>query len=298
MDQSTRNGAGEPGSQAVPGPARPPEPGGSARPPARASARAPVSQATYWRRRGVALTTVLAALTLLTWGVNVALGGGRASSQAADRSGSASGTTSRHQHGGAVRQAASHAGHPADGPAPASHGHGGPGPLAGETVDLGSQPRAKPHPTAGPSHPSTVPAPGSGPHACALGAMVLTIRSGRSRYGPGQAAGFVVDAVSTASQPCGFNLGAKFISVVVDSAGTPMWDSASCIHGSGSQLVTLRHGVPASLQVTWDRRTSLSGCAGQGSAIPAGRYTVAAFDAQLRSKPVTFDLSGRAPAAH
>ena len=44
---------------------------------------------------------------------------------------------------------------------------------------------------------------------------------------------------------------------IVDSAGTPMWDSASCIRGTGSQLVTLRRGAPASLAVTWDRRTSL-----------------------------------------
>jgi hypothetical protein len=61
-------------------------------------------------------------------------------------------------------------------------------------------------------------------------------------------------------------------------------------------VVVLRRGVPADLRITWDRRTSLSGCPGQGRAAPAGTYTVAAFDGQLRSRATSFVLSGRAPA--
>jgi len=143
---------------------------------------------------------------------------------------------------------------------------------------------------------NTAPAPGSGPHACALGALVLTLRSAQYRYGHGKAASFVVDAVSTDSQPCGFNMGNRFVSVVVASGGTPLWDSSSCIRRTASRVVTMRRGVPAYLRVTWDRRTSLSGCSGQGSAAPAGIYTVAAFDGQLRSKSVTFALAGRGAA--
>jgi hypothetical protein len=297
MDQNT-DGRADGSGPAVSGPDHPQGPGGSARSPARAPRPPVVSAATYWRRRGVALAATLAVLTLVTWAVNGVLAGGRPTGQAAASSGGISGSALGHSRGRTSHRSpgpdASRAA--AHGPARAPRGHKGT--LAGETVDLGSEPSAKPHPSVSPSQVSTAPAPGSGRSACALGAMVLTIHSDRYRYGAGRPAGFVVDAVSTASQPCGFNLGARFISVVVDSAGTPMWDSASCIHGTGSQLVTLRRGVPASLRVTWDRRTSLSGCSGQGSAIPAGRYTVAAFDAQLHSQPVTFVLTGRAAASH
>jgi hypothetical protein len=80
------------------------------------------------------------------------------------------------------------------------------------------------------------------------------------------------------------------MSVVVASAGTPLWDSASCPRGTSSRVVTLRRGVPAVFQVSWDRRTSISGCQGQGRLSRAGRYTAAAFEGQVRSQNMTFVL--------
>jgi hypothetical protein len=83
---------------------------------------------------------------------------------------------------------------------------------------------------------------------------------------------------------------------VVASGGTPLWDSSSCLRGTGSRVVMLRRGAPAFLRVTWDRRTPLSGCPGQGTAAGAGTYTAAAFNGQLRSHATTFTLTGRSPA--
>jgi hypothetical protein len=125
----------------------------------------------------------------------------------------------------------------------------------------------------------------------------LTLRSPQYRYWPGELATFVVGAVSTRSRPCQVNLGSKFVSVVVTSGDTPIWDSSSCLRGTGSQVITLRRGIPAFLRVSWDWRTSLSGCAGQGSAVRAGTYAAAAFDGQVRSHTMSFVLSGRAAAA-
>jgi hypothetical protein len=124
----------------------------------------------------------------------------------------------------------------------------------------------------------------------------LTIRSARHRYGPGEQVTFMVGAVSTRIRPCRLDLGSKFTSVVVASSGTPLWDSSSCLRGSGFWLVTLRRGAPVFLRITWDRRTSLSGCPGQGAAVRPGIYTAAAFNGQLRSQSTTFVLSGRGPA--
>jgi hypothetical protein len=125
---------------------------------------------------------------------------------------------------------------------------------------------------------------------------MLTIRSARHRYGPGERVTFVVGAVSTRGRPCRVDLGSKFTSVVVASGGTPLWDSSSCLRGTGSRVVMLRRGARAFLKITWDRRTSLSGCPGRGAAVRAGTYTAAAFNGSLHSRATTFVLSGRGAA--
>jgi hypothetical protein len=106
----------------------------------------------------------------------------------------------------------------------------------------------------------------------------------------------VIGAVSTRSRPCRFDLGSKFTSVVVAFGGAPLWDSSSCLRGSGIREVMLRRGAPAFLQITWDQRTSMSGCPGQGTAVKAGTYTVAAFNGQIRSPATAFVVSGRGAA--
>jgi hypothetical protein len=126
--------------------------------------------------------------------------------------------------------------------------------------------------------------------------VLLTLRSARHRYGPGEQVTFMVGAVSTTSRPCRLDLGATFTSVVVASSGTPLWNSSSCLRSTHSRAVMLRRGAPAFLRVTWDRKTSLSGCPGQGTAAAAGTYTAAAFNGQLRSQATTFALSGRGAA--
>jgi hypothetical protein len=228
-----------------------------------------VSPAAYWRRRVVSLATSLAVLTLLAWGANWALASIQASARGAPQA-YTSHVAARHTR---VRA------EPA---------------LTGEAADLGFRQRPTTTQPAPPSAPSTTPSPAPGQQPC----VVLTIRSGQSKYGPGQPATFEVRAVSTRSRPCRVNLGSRFASVVVSSAGTPIWDSSSCLRGTGSRVVTLRRGVPAFLRVTWDRRTSLSGCPGKGKAAPSGSYTAAAFDGQLRSDPTAFVLSGRAAPVH
>ncbi len=259
-----------------------------------------LSPTVYWRRRMTALAGSMAVLTLVTWGVAGALGGGQASGQAAARtttaSGAASGRSTAARHGSAEHGRS--AGAAASGTSGASGGQaaspglgaqipGGRQGLAGDTTELRTQPPASPRPSATPSPSHT--AAGSG---CAHGGVVLTLHLARHRYTAGEALAFAVDAVSTVSQPCRVNLGSKFVSVVVASGGTPLWDSASCPRGTGSRVVTLRRGVPAGFRVTWDRRTSISGCRGRGSLAPGGRYTAAAYEGQIHSHAVTFVLSG------
>ena len=221
-----------------------------------------VSRATYWRRRVVVLAVGVAVLGLPVWAVNEALGGSQASPR-------------------------SHAGHVADPRARPPAGRGPGRAPARETADLNSRP------SAGSRGRSASPSPGPGRQTCATGTVLLTLRSAQHRYGPGEQVTFVVGAVSTRNRPCRLDLGSRFTSVVVATGGTPLWDSSSCLRGNGSRVVVLRRGAPAFLQVTWDRRTSLSGCPGQGAAVKAGTYTAAAFNGQRRSQATAFILSGR-----
>jgi hypothetical protein len=258
-----------------------------------------VSPATYWRRRVVVFGGGIAVLTLLVWGASVAVSGILGGSPAAGQ-----------------RSPGSHT----DGPAAAAQGgRGHRQSLAKETADLRSRQRAKPQPPVSspsastgppPSSASTAPSPGNSPRsdvgtapvpgagqqACPSGGVVLTLHSPQSRYGSGMPVTFAIGAVSTKSQPCQVNLGTRFVSIVVDSSGTPIWDSSSCARGTISRAITLTRGVPAVVNVTWDRRTSMSGCPGQGSAVRPGTYTAAAYYGELHSPRLTFVLSGRAAA--
>ena len=224
-----------------------------------------VSPATYWRRRVVVLAVGVTVLGLPIWAVNKALGGSQAPGQGSPRSSASQAASSspgsRAERG--HRQASTR-----------------------ETADLGSGPRARPS-----ASPASAARPGR--QTCAGGAVLLTIRSARHRYGPGERVSFVVGAVSTRSRPCRIDLGSKFTSVVVGSGDTPLWDSSSCLRGTGSQVVMLRRGAPSYLKVTWDRKTSLSGCSGRGTAVRAGTYTATAFNGQLRSQATTFVLSSQ-----
>jgi hypothetical protein len=232
-----------------------------------------VSPATYWRRRAVVLAAGVAVLGLPIWAVNQALGGSQAPGQGSPRS---------------------HVGHVGNPGARPRAGRGHRQAPTRQTTDLGSLPRARL--SAAPRAAATTPSPRPGQQTCARGAALLTLRSVRHRYGPGEQVTFVVGAVSTTSRPCRLDLGSRFTSVVVASGGTPLWDSSSCLRGTGSRVVMLRRGAPAFLRVTWDRRTPLSGCPGQGTAAGAGAYTAAAFNGQLRSQATTFVLTGRSPA--
>jgi hypothetical protein len=230
-----------------------------------------VSPATYWRRRVVVLAVGVAVLGLPIWAVNKALGGSQAQGPPRSYSGHVAGLSAL---------------------SPAARGHRQA--PAKQIADLGSRPRARP--TAVPRGANTSPSPRPGRQTCARGAVLLTLRSARHRYGPGEQVTFVVGAASTRSRPCRLDLGSRFTSVVVASSGTPLWDSSSCLRGTGSWAVMLRRDAPAFLRVTWDRRTSLSGCPGQGTAARAGTYTAAAFNGQVRSQATTFVLSGRGAA--
>ena len=220
-----------------------------------------VSPTTYWRRRVFVFTVGIGLLTALSWTVNGML----AARSSADHAASPGGTR-------AAGPAAAHV----------SRGRALPAPS--------SSPRPKPVPS---PHRSTIHSPAAGKAlACAPGGVTLRLSSPQYWYQAGKMPRFTVHAVSSEGQPCRFNMGTKFVSVVVAS-DRRIWSSADCVSGSGSNMIVLTRGVPAVLSVSWDRKTSSPGCGGTSHAAAPGEYKVTAVAGRLRSRTVNLVLGAQ-----
>jgi len=235
---------------------RPGPPRGPRRPPAR------VSPATYWRRRVAVLAVGIGLLATVSWAANGMLAARSTAAQAA---------------GSAATKSAG----PASGHARGSRAH--------------ARPTPSPRPSPAPSrHHSEAASPASGPAlACPPGAVTLELSSPQNWYPPGTTPRFTVRAVSAQAQPCRFNMGTGFVSVVITGAGRRIWGSADCLSGGGSKMTVLTRGVPAVLRLSWDRRSSSPGCSGAGQLVPTGEYQAAAVARHLRSATENFVLGAQ-----
>jgi hypothetical protein len=120
---------------------------------------------------------------------------------------------------------------------------------------------------------------------------VLSLFTSQDSYGPGQLPVFDLDVVSTSPRTCTFNVGPKFLALVITSGGARIWSSADCVAGAGSLVTDLIKGVPAVLPISWGRQTSTPGCADPATGVPSGTYTAAASHGRLVSKKVAFRVS-------
>jgi len=241
-----------------------PPPGARGRPaPPR---RPPVSPATYWRRRLVVLGLGAALLTGLSWAVNGLLTASSTAGPVTAAGGAPA--ASRARHGPARAHSTAKRAAPAASPAP--------------------------HHTAAPARHRAArqaPVPANAP-ACGLGGVTLSVSSPQYWYQPGKTPRFTVHAASD-GQPCRFNMGAKFVSVVVSTGGRRVWSSADCVSGAGSHVVVLGRGTPAALHVSWDRRTSAPGCDGAGTLVRPGEYHVIAAAGAQHSRSVNIVLGAK-----
>ena len=122
-------------------------------------------------------------------------------------------------------------------------------------------------------------------------AIVLSLFTSKSSYRAGQYPVFEVDAVSTASRGCTFNLSPAKLHVLVSSSGRVIWDSADCARGQPNKRAELHRGVPAQESLSWNRTISLPGCVTVASSARPGTYQVQARDASAASPVRTFKLA-------
>jgi hypothetical protein len=219
---------------------------------------ATISQATYWRRRVLVLAVGIGLLTTISWA---------ASGMLASRS-----TASQAPHPGGAKTAGST-----------------PAQVSGDGAPASPSPSPRSSSAPSPDRTAAQPRASSRALACAPGAVTLRVSSPQYWYQPGTTPRFTVHAVSRETQPCRFNMGTKFVSVVVAAAGRRIWSSADCVSGESNMLVIAK-GTPAVLRLSWDRKTSAPGCTGTAHLARPGEYQVTAVAGHLRSAAVNVVL--------
>jgi hypothetical protein len=224
---------------------------------------AKVSPATYWRRRITVLAAAAVLLTGLSWAVNGLLTASSTAGQAPPSGGNRAAGSSR-AHLGTDRAS--------DTPSPS------PSPSPSPT-------RSK-HRAARRAHTT------GGTPTCTRAKMTLSVSSPQYFYQPGKTPRFTARAVSQEDQSCRFNMGAKFVSLVISSGDRQLWSSADCVRGSGSHMVIMADGKPAVLRFSWDRRTSSSGC-DTGHLVRPGEYQVSVIAGRLHSRSANFVLGAK-----
>jgi len=159
-------------------------------------------------------------------------------------------------------------------------------PRGGNHASQAAKPKAK--------HTPAAAAAGTHPRGggdCRPADVVLTLTASSNSYGPAARPKFGIDVVSTASQTCTFNVGTRHLTLLIESGGVRVWNSADCGGKSGaSSVAKLKRGVPLQVQMSWDRRLSSPGCKMPRALARPGAYTVRASVGQLHSHTLVFDL--------
>jgi hypothetical protein len=242
-----------------------------------AQKRAPRS-ATYWRRRFLALVAGFGALSLVAWAFSGALAVGKTGPPAP-----------------ASRVSSHPVVHTSPGTAspssPASASPAASAPARGREPSAAARARRARRRARATVRDHPVKLPITARRACRPADVVLSLFLSQDRYGPGQLPVFDVDVVSTSRRTCTFNVGPKFLAVVVTAGGDRVWSSADCVAGAGSLVTDLVKGVPAVLPISWDRQTSAPGCFVPATGAHAGTYRAAASDGRLVSRKEAFRIS-------
>ncbi len=230
--------------------------------------------ATYWRRRFLALVAGFGVLSLVAWAFSGALAVGKTGSPApASRASSHPVRTSPGAASpGSARPAAS-------------------APARGHEPSAAARARQARRRATATSRDQAAKLPNMARRACRPADVVLSLFSSQDSYGPGQLPVFDVDVVSTSPRTCTFNVGSRFLAVVVSSGGDRIWSSADCVAGAGSLVTDLIKGVPTVLPISWGRQTSAPGCFVPAAPVHAGTYRAAASDGRLVSRKEAFRIS-------
>ena len=116
---------------------------------------------------------------------------------------------------------------------------------------------------------------------------MLSLSATQTTFQPGQEPAFDVSVVSTQAATCSFNIGPKFLELVISKDQARVWSSADCAVGSGVLVSAMRRGSPTSVPLTWNLETSAPGCPKPAAHVPPGVYTAVAQIGRIASNPIS-----------
>ncbi|WP_329148034.1 hypothetical protein OIU91_19155 [Streptomyces sp. NBC_01456] len=240
----------------------------------------PLPSSIYWRRRAVALATVVLLALLVVWALNLGRGGGGSGDEGKGPHGqgpatsitpgpSGSGPAISEKPGGRGESGSGGSGSGGSGSAggedDASGGGAGSGGSGGGPIGQGSGANAV---EAGTSLPN-----------CVADKAELVLRSVKHSYPPGTEPKFELTVKNAAGTACKVDLGKKAaVLTITDSAGDDrVWASNDCPSGTAPALLKVPAKGAVQRTVVWDRRASGPQCATPSSAmVPSGTYRIEA----------------------
>ena len=246
--------------------------------------------AIYWRRRIVTLVIGLSVLALVAWASAGKLGGSaRSAGQAAAQTAGSTQPASSPAPG-ALHRAVVPVGSP--GPPRRAAGIPSASPTSHTTTTRRNTSRRTASRRTTTRSTTTRGATRSRPglRACPVHEVVLSLFSSQASYTIRQTPAFEVDVVSTASQTCTFDIGARHVLLKISAGSAPIWTSADCAEGQASLVTKLYRGIPTVVPIAWNGQRSSPGCPVPGSPAPARSYSALATDGPLASNPLTFRI--------
>jgi hypothetical protein len=205
----------------------------------------------YWRRRLVALASIVVLLVLLVLTIKIATSSG-------DGAAKASPTTSL----------------PTPHTTSASTQHTSTAPTS-----------SSPHSPASSSKSSTPPSP------CTATSLAVTAVVGKTGYQVGDQPLLELQVTNAGTKPCVQDLADRQVELRVYNGESRVWGSHDCKIQPGTDDRTLAPNMPVRVAITWSGLSSQPGCAGTRQRVGAGTYTLYAALSGKTGKATQFTIS-------
>lgn len=141
--------------------------------------------------------------------------------------------------------------------------------------------------------PPSAPLPATGPVPCTNAMLTVGAEIDRPDHRVGEKPVLRLVVTNVSDQPCVRDLDGSRQEIVVWSGdgADRLWSSNDCVNPARPDLRTLVPGQPLVFAVTWQGRTSTPGCATPRTPVPAGAYRVMTRVDDLISAPTPFLLT-------
>lgn len=126
--------------------------------------------------------------------------------------------------------------------------------------------------------------------ACSDDDIEVTAATDKKVYAAGENPQITLTIENTSDADCLRDIGSGANEIVVTSGGQHAWSSDDCDPSAASNEQILAAGARAQVTVTWERKLSAPGCAGDAPAAQAGAYAAEARNGDVVSQSVRFEL--------